>query len=221
MSQITVNIADGIATITMGENATFNPEVREAFAQAVAQVKVDETVKALILTGTGKNFNQGFNLEFLTTADPAESVAHVHQSMLPLGELMTLGVPTVAAVNGHAFGLGAMLVLACDYAVMREDRGYFCLPEIDLGMTLVPSMNALVTGRLSQKAVRDCLFAGGRIGAQQAVDLKIIDEACALEELLEKAAALATPIIGKDKTTLSGLKQDAYQPILDVIKAAV
>jgi enoyl-CoA hydratase/carnithine racemase len=48
-------------------------------------------------------------------------------------------VPTVAAVNGHAFAAGGMMMLAHDFRVMRSDRGYFCLNEVDLGLPLAPA----------------------------------------------------------------------------------
>jgi enoyl-CoA hydratase/carnithine racemase len=64
-----------------------------------------------------------------------------------LGRLLCFPVPTIAAINGHAFAGGFMLAFAHDYRIMRTDRGFLCLPEIDLGMGLLPGMNAIIRYR--------------------------------------------------------------------------
>lgn len=51
--------------------------------------------------------------------------------------MLTLPMPTVAAVTGHAFGGGALLAMAHDWRVMRGDRGYFCFPEVDIRLASV------------------------------------------------------------------------------------
>ena len=122
-------------------------------------------------------------------------------------------VPIVSAINGHAFGMGAMVVLASDYAVMRDDRGYFCLPEADLKMRLQPAMNELVRSKLSGRVLRDVLLTGKRIAAQEALDSGIVDATCANSDLLNTAIALAEPMY-KDRKTLSDLRADINQNIL-------
>ncbi len=104
---------------------------------------------------------------------------------------------------------------------MREDRGYFCLPEVDLGMVLIPSMNALVKNKLSARAARDSLLAGARIGAADAQSLGIIDQTSPLDQLFANSLALAAPMIGKDRNTLSGLKRGLNDAILPIIESAV
>jgi enoyl-CoA hydratase/carnithine racemase len=69
-----------------------------------------------------------------------------------LARVLEIGVPTVAALQGHTFAAGAMLALAHDHRVMRADRGFFCLPEVDLGLTFTPEMSALIAARLPATA---------------------------------------------------------------------
>jgi enoyl-CoA hydratase/carnithine racemase len=113
-----------------------------------------------------------------------------------------------------------MIALASDYRVMRSDRGFLCLPEIDLGMTLIPSMNALVTANLSGTVLRDMLLAGKRIGGDEAAARGLVDASCGLDQLLGRAQEAAQAMIGKDRKTLAGLKADIHRPVLEVIRAA-
>ena len=139
--------------------------------------------------------------------------------MLMVGRLLCFPLPVVAAVNGHAFGLGAMITLASDYKVMREDRGYFCLPEVDLGMTLTERMNALVCGKLSGAVLRDILLTGKKAGAGDAVAMGIVDAAAPVAALEETALALAAPMRGKKRDSVSGLKRGINVDILAVIES--
>ena len=110
-------------------------------------------------------------------------MAFVGDCMQMVGRLLTFPIPVASLVNGHAFGLGAMITLASDYKVMREDRGYFRLPEVDLGMTLTERMNALVCGKLSGKVLRDVLLTGKRVGGPEAASCRIVDASGALADL--------------------------------------
>ena len=71
---------------------------------------------------------------------------------------------TAAAVNGHAFGVGAVLAVAREVVVMREDRGYWCLPEADLGFPITPAMFAVIAaklpGRTAQEGVTRPVISG-------------------------------------------------------------
>ena len=145
---LTLDCNDGKAVLTMAEEGKFNPESLAAFNGALSKVLDDDSITLLIITGREKSFSQGLDLDFLTKAEPAEAIGFVKDCMHMVARLLQFPVPVVSAVNGHAFGLGFMISLASDYSVMRADRGFMCLPEIDLGMTLEAGMNALVTGKL-------------------------------------------------------------------------
>lgn len=200
--------------ITLHNEGKFNPDSLAAFCGALDQAEGDESIQGLLITGEGKTFAQGLDLDYLTRENPDKAMAFVDQCMAAVGQLLVFPVPVVTAINGHAFGLGAMIVLASDYKVMREDRGYFCLPEIDLSMVLIPPMNALVTGKLSGNNLRDVLLAGQRFGGIEAHARGIVDQHCAMEDLNTTAMALAQPLLGKDRAALTGLKRGINAAIL-------
>lgn len=205
---------DRFGLITLKGEGKFSPQSLQQFSEAIDQCLSYKEIQALILTGSGKNFSQGLDLESLAGMDGEAFRALVDECMNTLARLLVFPIPVVAAVNGHAFGFGAMLVLASDYSVMRENRGFFCLPEIDLGMGLVPSMNALVTHNLSGRVLRDLLLTGQRIGGREAVEYGIVDAHAPEETILTIAQALAKPMMGKNRKALVQLKTDINGDIL-------
>ena len=101
--------------------------------------------------------------------------------------LLGFAAPTVAAVQGHAFAGGAMLALAHDIRVMRADRGWFCLPEVDINIPFTPGMSALITARLPVNAAHEAMTTGRRYTAPEALGAGIVAEA------LPEADVLAGP----------------------------
>ena len=113
--------------------------------------------------------------------------AFMDRTLRLLTRLLTFPVPTAAALNGHAFGIGAMLALAHDRRVMRPDRGWFCLPEIDLGMQFHPLMLALVTHRLPGPVAEEAILSGRRYDGAAAVEAGIAHSLADLDDLVPAA----------------------------------
>lgn len=210
---------DGIThTLTMTDGGAFNPDTMAGFNAALDSVLADENAGVLFITGEGKNFSQGLDLEYLATG-PDDAMDFVRGCLVAVGRLLSYPLPVVSLVNGHAFGLGAMITLASDYKVMREDRGYFCLPEIDMGMTLTYRMNALVCGKLSGNTLRDVLQTGLRLSGPDALARGIVDRTAPVDSLRGLGLELAQPMCGKSREALSGLKHGINLDILAVIES--
>ncbi len=116
-----------------------------------------------------------------------------------------------ASVTGHSFVLGAFLVLVHDHAVMREDRGFFCLPEVHLQMSFPPSLMSVLAATLSAETRRRATLTGHRYSGPACVAAGIVDEVAPKEGLLEAAidrgrphATTAGPNLGLIKRQLFG-----------------
>lgn len=220
MTAVSLDHNAGVARLAMLGGGKFNPDSLGAFDDAVKESLAREGTEVLVITGEDKHFSQGLDLDYLmSVGDPDAAMAHVLNCMRMIGRLLGAPVPVVAAVNGHAFGLGAMITLAADYKAMRTDRGYFCLPEADLGMTLTGRMNALVCNKLSGQVLRDALLCARRFTALEAHSAGIIDAAVPLGSLEQDAIALAAPMRGKQRQALGGLKRGMNSAILSAIEA--
>jgi len=109
-----------------------------------------------------------------------------------LARLLVMDCRTVAAINGHAFGAGLFLALACDYRLMRTSRGYLCWPEANLGMRLDKGFSELTKAKVTDPAVvRDGVLTGKRYGSGTALKAKLIDAEYPMEHLEEQGTALA------------------------------
>ncbi|XVQ13797.1 enoyl-CoA hydratase-related protein [Spirillospora sp. CA-255316] len=199
-----------------GENR-FGPGFLDAVGDALDSVEKAGSPGALVTAGTGKFYSNGLDLDWLgANQDRFEDyLGRVHALY---ARLLAFPMPTVAAVNGHAFAGGAMLVLAHDLAVMRTDRGFFCLPEADLGMSFTPGMSALIQARLSPSVAHEAMVTARRYTAEQALAAGIVartaDEAGVLPAAVELAASLA----GKDGAVVRKIRTGMYGPALAALR---
>jgi len=137
-----------------------------------------------------KFFSNGLSLEYMLT-NPAGTAPMIESVWRLLSRLLVLDCRTVAAINGHAFGAGLFLALACDYRVMRTGRGYVNFPELNLGMRLAKGFAELSKAKLTAATLREGVLTGRRYGSADAVRAGIVDQECDAEELLDRAMDVA------------------------------
>lgn len=172
---------------------------------------------AMVTSGTGKFYTNGLDLDWLG-AHPDELDSYVGRVHALFERVLTLPVPTIAAVNGHAFGAGAMLAMAHDYRVMRTDRGYFCFPEVDIHIPFTPGMNALILAKLTPQAAIESMTTGRRYGADDACAVGIVDAVAPVEDLPRIATDRVRDLAGKDRTTLATIKATMFADVVAALR---
>ena len=201
-----------------GDENRFSPDWLKQ-AHALLDELVDHPgPAALVTTGKGKFFSNGLDLEWLG-GNPDQLMSYVTEVHGLFARVLTLPVPTIAAVNGHAFGAGAMLAMAHDFRVMREDRGYFCFPEADINIPFTPGMAALIQGKLTPAAAVASMTTGRRFGGPEARELGLVDAVADGDALLATAAEWVRPLAGKDRPTLSAIKSTMFAPAVTALRA--
>jgi Delta3-Delta2-enoyl-CoA isomerase len=191
-----------------GENR-FNLEWLDAVNSALDRVEASEVPRALVTTGDGKFYSNGMDLEWLATV-PEQAGDYLRAIYALLGRVLGLPAITVAAVNGHAFGAGALLACAHDFAVMRADRGFWCMPEADLGLPLTPEYMSVLTSKLPRATVHDAVLTGRRYGGQDALAAGIVHEAAEQADVLGRAIEIAVGLSGRDARTIAEHKRLLY-----------
>ena len=173
MGTINLTNVDGIHVLRLGDDENrFSLDWLTAIEAALEEVAAHPA--PLVTIGDGKQYSSGLDLEWVSH-HMDQFTAYAARVERVFARVLTLGVPTVAAVNGHAFAAGAMLALSHDWRVMRADRGFFCLPEVDIKIPFTPGMAALIQAKLTPRTALDSMATGRRYGGPDALAAGIVD----------------------------------------------
>ena len=196
----------------------FSPDWLTEVEALMGEVAAAPAPRALVTTATGKFFSNGLDLDWLGQ-HPEEIDPYVMRVCGLLARVLELGVPTVAALQGHTFAAGAMLSLAHDFRVMRSDRGFWFLPEVDIRIPFTVGMDALIRARLSKRTAHEAMTTGRRYGGEDAEAAGIVDEAVAEDRVLGAAVERAAALAGKDPETLGKIKTRMYADALAALRS--
>jgi len=213
-----LNRHDAVFVLDLGDTENrFHPDWLDSVDAALDEVEGADGPRALVTAATGKFFSNGLDLEWLTAhADQHEEyVTRVHAL---LARMLALPVFTVAALQGHTFAAGAMLSLAHDLRVMRADRGFWCLPEADIGIPFTRAMSALIQARLTPQTAHESMTTARRYGGSDAVAAGIVDRAVDEDAVRGAAVEIAAAQAGKAGATLATIKARMYAPVLALLR---
>ncbi len=165
-----------------------NRQLQDELGEAFAAAEAAPDVRVLILTGAGRAFSVGADIEELETT--AEGAARQLQASLAcLSSPERLRKPVIAAVNGYALGGGFELALACDI-VVASDRAVFSVPEPTLGV--VPGFAMQRLPRLvGVMRAREILLTARRLSAQEAREYGLVSRVAPHDDLMEQARSVA------------------------------
>lgn len=199
-----------------GENR-YDPPLLDEINKALDEIEGTEAPAALVTTGTGKFYSNGLDVAYMSGLQPAEVGDYVRSVMKVMGRILAFPMTTVAALNGHAFGAGAQIAVAHDYQIMRADRGYYCMPEVDMRAPLHPAMTAILQSRLPVRTVHQVIATGRRFGGEEAAALQIVDRAVPEAEVVSTAVSIAAELAAKAHPAMGVLKRDMYRNVLAAI----
>jgi methylglutaconyl-CoA hydratase len=181
---------DGVVRLTLSRPAIHNAFDDRQIAELTAafgDLAGDKTVRAIVLTGAGKSFSAGADLNWMrrtTTYDEAENLRDANALAALMKALYQLPQPTVARVNGAALGGGTGLVACCDVVVAGEDA-LFGTTEVRLG--IMPAViGPYVIAAIGARQARRLMLTGERITAHEAARIGLVHEVVA-GDLLDAA----------------------------------
>ena len=206
---ITLSYDEKIAILDLGNDENrFSPSFLDDINAHLDDIEASGA-HALVTTAAGKFYSNGLDLDWLG-AHGDQTQWYVGRVQDLLARVLTLPMPTAAALVGHAFGAGAMLAVAHDFRVMRADRGFFCFPEADIRIPFTPGMAALIQAKLTPQAAVASMTTGRRFGGADAADIGIVDATAGEGAVTAAATELLRPLGSKDPGTLGAIKQTMF-----------
>jgi methylglutaconyl-CoA hydratase len=179
--------ADGNATVMLNRpevHNAFDPEMVQQLTATLKKLGADDKVRAVVLTGAGKNFSAGADIAFMkktASFSREKNLENARATSLMLQTLHQLEKPTVACVRGAARGGGVGLISACDIAI-AERGATFRLSEVKLG--IIPAMiSPFVIGAIGKRQAHRYMLSGEEFDSAEAYRIGLVHEICEEPEL--------------------------------------
>jgi enoyl-CoA hydratase/carnithine racemase len=202
-----------VAWVTMNRPEALNAmndELKRDLKAAWEEVRADRDVWVAVLTGTGsRGFCAGADLRGSRGDAPLDDPYWLMQTTDSLESGLEVWKPLIAAINGHAIGIGLTLAMACDFRI-ASDNATFGFPEVRLGMPTV--MGAIRAPKLiGMQNALDLLLIGERIDAQTALSWGLLREVVPLDRLHERASELADRLCRSGPRAVQATKEIAVR----------
>jgi enoyl-CoA hydratase/carnithine racemase len=195
--QIVVTAEAGIATVTLNRPDRYNAlgsRMVDELDEALESIEGAGEVRAMVLSGAGdKAFCSGVDLKERAEMDADGRWSHNRALGAFAERLARLQVPTIAALNGLAFGGGLEIALACDFRVAAEGAR-FALPEVGIGIVPGAGGTQRLPRLIGATKAKELILTGRRISAEDALDMGLVSKVVPRSSLMEEARSLAEEI---------------------------
>ncbi len=194
----------------------WNTSFVTAYDAALDEVEASVGAVALVTASDSeKFFSNGLDLDWVRSKGehPGGDRAVFGAAYMKLcARLITFGVPTVAAINGHAFGAGFMITLCHDLRIMREDRGFLCANEVELGMTIPEPELALFRHKIPAGVFHETVVLAKRWTGQDARNAGIVQATASLDAIRTTAiqTAEAHLRVAGNREVMTWMKERLY-----------
>jgi enoyl-CoA hydratase len=183
-----------------------NRQVVESLAKVLRDVRHDQSVRVLIVTGAGdRAFVAGADIAAMSDMTAVDGLEFSRLGHRVMQTLEDLPIPVIAAVNGFALGGGLELAMACDLIIASE-KARFGQPEINLA--LIPGFGGTqrLPHRIGHARARELIMTGDMIDARTAFQWGLINKVVAAEQLLPEARNFAAKLVSKSAIALRQAK---------------
>ena len=174
-----------------------NTQTLDELQRAIVDLKRDEAVRAVILTGAGeKSFIAGADINELAIQTPTGGREHAIRGQHVLDGIEQMGKPVIAAINGYALGGGCELAMACTIRI-AADTAKLGQPEINLGIIPGYAGTQRLARIVGQGRALELLLTGDQVTAPEALRLGLVNRVVPAAELMTEAKKLATALAAK------------------------
>jgi enoyl-CoA hydratase len=199
-----------------------NRNLHWALANVWRQLATDDEARVVVLTGVGRTFSAGGDLDWITTFldDRAARQESLREGAEIIQEMLRFPLPVIAAVNGAAVGLGCSLAILSDVVLISE-KAHLADPHVSVGLVAGDGGAALWPLLTAIQRSREYLFTGDRIPAATAVELGLASRVVAPEDLIPEATKLAERIAAQPPQAVQGTKRVLNMHLSRALSGAV
>lgn len=222
MALLEYTLDEKVAVLTMknGENR-FNMVFLNDFLKALDEIEHKTDANALaVVSAHDKIFCNGIDLDWLTPIVQAGEKDVVREFCYTVNKLLRrillYPMPTIAVINGHVFAGGAIMTCCFDFRFMRSDRGFFCFPEVDLGIPFWPGMVAMVKKAIPLYKLDELYYLGTRLTGKECEKHRIVVKSSPIDELIPMAMGFAKRL-NKNRKFYLAQKERMNAPIIKII----
>ncbi|WP_420588835.1 enoyl-CoA hydratase/isomerase family protein [Bacterioplanoides sp.] len=211
LNTVALNIEGGIARLTLNRpevHNAFNAETISELREALASLAADDAVRILVLRGEGKHFCAGGDLNWMKSQKEAsleENLADSGRLADLLDELNSFPKPTIAEVQGAAFG-GALGLISCCDMVVASDDARFCLSEVKLGLSPA-TISPYVIAAMGARQARRYFLTAELINAEKAYEIGLIHQIVSRETLSEVTSGWIKNLLNNGPQAIAATKQ--------------
>jgi enoyl-CoA hydratase len=210
---VSIETRDGWALVTISRPEALNAlsaAVLDELSHAVAEIELDDAIRAVVITGAGKAFVAGADIGQMVELGPRQALELAEKGAQLGAAIESSEVPFIAAVNGFALGGGCELALACDF-IYASEKAKLGQPEVKLGV--IPGFGG--TQRLARRVgvakAKELIFTGDMIGADEAFRIGLVDKVTPPGELLDACAATCGRIAANGPLAIAEAKRIIHQ----------
>jgi enoyl-CoA hydratase/carnithine racemase len=221
MSSVLLSLNEDIATVTLKRgkvNAIDEPLVEE-LTETFQNLKEDERVRSVILTGSGKFFSFGFDIPDFLSYPKQGFIRYLEKFTHLYTFIFEFPKPIVAALNGHTIAGGCMLATACDYRLMVGGKAKISLNEITFGSSVFAGSVEMLRSCVGQRNAEAILYGGSMYSAEEAFELGLVDRVSTEAKLAEEAREVAHEFAQKDSSAFRSIKTLLRKPLADAMRA--
>jgi len=214
-----------IALITLNRPEKRNPltpKLREELIEALKEAERDEQINVIILTGAGKAFCAGGDIEKFAKRIQEEDPSQKRRSSIDrfgawAVEISKVDKPIIAAINGVAAGAGISIALLCDLRI-ASDQAKFILAFIRMGLVPDVGLTYLLPRTIGMGKALELFYTAGKLDAQEAYGIGLVNKIVPHEKLIEEALAMASQIAKGPRIALRLIKRAVYRELVSSLQ---
>jgi enoyl-CoA hydratase/carnithine racemase len=203
------------ATLSRGKVNALNEPMVEQLTKSFEDLAIDNEVKSIIFTGSGKFFSFGFDVPEFLSYPKDDFVRYLEKFTNLYTDVFLFPKPIVAALNGHTIAGGCMLATACDFRLMVTGKARISLNEITFNSAVLAGSVEMLRYCVESGNAQSILYSGAMYSAEQAFELGLVDQVSSEDALAEDARKVAQELAQKDSSAFRCTKHLLRKPVAE------